>query len=171
VRERGKSAALSFEVSLLGWSFVGASAGLYYRNHYFIVMLPAVCLLAGKAMAWGAVQLAERVRMNPLRLSAIGAAVFALGYAQALYAQRAILFELSPEKSCGWNMEEIRFPKRSPLGNISRTTPTRTREWRYWIGAGDLFLRATPFRDGVYLHLRADARAKVRITNAAGDDR
>ena len=98
VRERGKSAALSFEVSLLGWSFIGASAGLYYRNHYFIVMLPAVCLLAGKAMAWSAVQLAERVRMNPLRLSALGAAVFALGYAQALYAQRAILFELSPEK-------------------------------------------------------------------------
>src|ERR1700693_2165184 len=98
LRERGKSAALSFEVSLLGWSFVGASAGLYYRNHYFIVMLPAVCLLAGKAMAWSAVQLAEPVRMNPLRLSAIGAAVFALGYAQALYAQRAILFGLSPEK-------------------------------------------------------------------------
>jgi 4-amino-4-deoxy-L-arabinose transferase-like glycosyltransferase len=98
VRERGKSAALSFEVSLLGWSFVAASAGLYYRNHYFIVMLPAVCLLAGKAMAWSAAQLAERVRMNPLRLSAIGAAVFLLGYAQALYAQRAIFFEMSPEK-------------------------------------------------------------------------
>jgi len=98
VSERGKSAALSFEVSLLGWSFVGASAGLYYRNHYFIVMLPAVCLLTGKAMAWSAVQLAERVRMNPLRLSAIGAAVFALGYAQALYAQRATFFEMSPEK-------------------------------------------------------------------------
>jgi len=98
IRERGKCAALSFEVSLLGWSFIGASAGLYYRNHYFIVMLPAVCLLAGKAMAWSAVQLAERVRMNPLRLSGLGAAVFALGYAQALYAQRAILFELSPEK-------------------------------------------------------------------------
>ena len=98
VRERGKSAALSFEVSLLGWSFVGASAGLYYRNHYFIVMLPAVCLLAGKATAWSIAQLAERIRMNPLRLSAIGAAVFTLGYAQALYAQRAIFFEMSPEK-------------------------------------------------------------------------
>jgi hypothetical protein len=98
VTERGKSVAFSFEVSLLGWSFVGASAGLYYRNHYFIVMLPAVCLLAGKAMAWSAAQLAERARINPLRLSTIGAGVFALGYAQALYAQRAIFFEMSPEK-------------------------------------------------------------------------
>jgi general stress protein CsbA len=98
IRERGKSVALSFEVSLLGWSFVAASAGLYYRNHYFIVMLPAVCLLAGKAMAWSVTELVERVRMNRLRLSAIGAALFALGYAQALYAQRAIFFELGPEK-------------------------------------------------------------------------
>jgi len=98
IRERGKSVALSFEVSLLGWSFLGASAGLYYRNHYFIVMLPAICLLAGKAMAWSIAQLAERIRMSRLRLSAIGVGVFALGWAQALYAQRAIFFEMSPEK-------------------------------------------------------------------------
>jgi len=98
VRERGKSAALNFEVSLLGWSFLGASAGLYYRNHYFIVMLPAVCLLAGKAMAWSVAQLVERVRMSRLRLTAIAVGVFAFGWAQALYAQRAIFFELGPEK-------------------------------------------------------------------------
>jgi len=98
VRERGKSVALSFAVSLLGWSFLGASAGLYYRNHYFIVMLPAICLLAGKAMAWSVAQLAERIRMSRLELSAIGIGVFALGCAQALYAQRAAFFEMSPEK-------------------------------------------------------------------------
>jgi hypothetical protein len=96
--ERGKGAALSFTVGLLGWSFVGVSAGLYYRNHYFILMLPAVCLLAGKAMAWSVDQLARIVRMNRLTLSSIALAVFTLGLAQALYAQRAIFFEMSPEK-------------------------------------------------------------------------
>jgi hypothetical protein len=96
--ERGKGAALSFTVGLLGWSFVGVSAGLYYRNHYFILMLPAVCLLAGKAMAWIVEQLARIVRMNRLTLSTIGLAAFTLGLAQALYAQRAIFFEMSPEK-------------------------------------------------------------------------
>jgi 4-amino-4-deoxy-L-arabinose transferase-like glycosyltransferase len=98
VRERGKSVALSFAVSLLGWSFLGASAGLYYRNHYFIVMLPAICLLAGKAMACSVAQLARRIRMGRLELSAIATGVFALGCAQALYAQRAVFFEMSPEK-------------------------------------------------------------------------
>jgi len=96
--ERGKGAALSFTVGLLGWSFVGASAGLYYRRHYFILMLPAVCLLAGKAVAWSAQQLARVVRINRFRLSASCAAVFALGWAQALYAHRAIFFEMSPER-------------------------------------------------------------------------
>jgi 4-amino-4-deoxy-L-arabinose transferase-like glycosyltransferase len=98
IMERGKGAALSFTVGLLCWSFVGASAGLYYRNHYFILMLPAVCLLAGKAMAWSVEQLARIVRINRFRLRTIGVAVFALGWAQALYAQRAIFFEMSPEK-------------------------------------------------------------------------
>jgi len=116
IRERGKSVALSFEVSLLGWSFVGASAGLYYRNHYFIVMLPAVCLLAGKAMAWSVTELVERVRINGLRLSAIGAALFALGYAQALYAQRAIFFELGPEKIVRQEYGGNPFPEATAFG-------------------------------------------------------
>jgi hypothetical protein len=96
VIELGIGAALSFQVSLLIWSFLGTSAGLYYRDHYFILMLPAVCLLAGKAMTWSVDQLAVRVRMRRLRLSAIAVAVFAVGWAQALYAQRAIFFEMSP---------------------------------------------------------------------------
>src|SRR5437016_14339714 len=96
VTERGKSIVLTFEVSLRCWSFLGASAGLYYRNHYFIVMLPVVSLLAGRAMARGVAQLAERIRMSRLRLSAIGVGIFVLGGAQALYAQRAIFFEMGP---------------------------------------------------------------------------
>ncbi len=153
IRERGKSVALSFEVSLLGWSFLGASAGLYYRNHYFIVMLPAICLLAGKAMAWSIAQLAERIRMSRLWLSAIGVGVFALGWAQALYAQRAIFFEMSPEKIVRSEYGGNPFPEGAG------------------IGAGDLFLCAATFGYGIYLHLRVDGRAEVCITNAAGDDR
>jgi 4-amino-4-deoxy-L-arabinose transferase-like glycosyltransferase len=118
--QRGKGAALSFTVALLGWSFVGASAGLYYRNHYFILMLPAVCLLAGKAMAWSVEQLAQRVRTNRLRLSAICAAVFALGWAEALYAQRAIFFEMSPEKIVRHEYGGNPFPEAIEFGNYIR---------------------------------------------------
>ena len=94
VLERGVAAVLSFKISLLAWSFVGTSAGLYYRDHYFILMLPAVCLLAGKGMKWSTEQIAKRVWMTKLRVAP--AALFAAGLALALYSQREIFFEMSP---------------------------------------------------------------------------
>ncbi len=118
--ERGKSALLSFTVGLLGWSFVGASAGLYYRNHYFILMLPAVCLLAGKALAWSVEQLALIVRINRYRLRTVGVALFALGWAQAVYAQRAIFFEMSPEKVVRHEYGGNPFPEAIEFGKYIR---------------------------------------------------
>jgi hypothetical protein len=38
-------------LSLLGFSFLAASAGLYYRGHYFIVLYPALAILAGVAVS------------------------------------------------------------------------------------------------------------------------
>ena len=118
--ERGKSFALSFTVGLLGWSFVGASAGLYYRNHYFILMLPAVCLLAGKALAWSVEQLALIVRINRYRLRTIGVMLFALGWAQAVYAQRAIFFEMTPEKVVRHEYGGNPFPEAIEFGKYIR---------------------------------------------------
>ena len=92
--DRGKGAPLSFAFSLLGWSFVGASAGLYYRKHYFILLLPAVCLLAGTAMKCLADRIARRAQLG--RPSVVPAALFAVGYLASLYTQRAEFFLLSP---------------------------------------------------------------------------
>jgi len=92
--DRGKGAPLSFAFSLLGWSFVGASAGLYYRKHYFILMLPAVCLMAGTAMKCLADRIARRVQLGTP--SVVPAALFAVGYLASLYTQRAEFFLLSP---------------------------------------------------------------------------
>src|SRR5207245_5679904 len=64
IKERGKSAALSFTISLLVWSFIGTSAGLYYREHYFILMLPAICLQTGQAMKWLREEIAQRMHIK-----------------------------------------------------------------------------------------------------------
>jgi len=93
--ERGKDAVFSFKISLLLWSFAGVSAGLYYREHYFILMLPAVSLLAGKAMKWSTEQLQQRVQIK--KLSVVPAVLFVAGYGMALYAQRSDFFVSSPE--------------------------------------------------------------------------
>jgi hypothetical protein len=120
LRERSRFGALSFEVSLLGWSLVGASAGLYFRNHYFIVMLPAVCLLAGKAMAWSVAELAARLGVNRRWASTLPAALFAIGLVLALYAQRAIFFKTSAEEIVRQEYGGNPFPEAIEIGRYIR---------------------------------------------------
>jgi len=114
LRKRGIGAALSFEISLLVWSFVGVSAGLYYRDHYFILLLPAVCLLAGMAVKWCTEGIARRIPAK--RLSMVPAALFVAGYGISLYAQRAIFFELSPDAVCRVIYGGNPFPEAVEIG-------------------------------------------------------
>jgi len=93
-KEKRFRAMLSLESSLLFWSFVGTSAGLYYRPHYFILMIPAVCLLAGRAMEWISGELAKPGRKKALVF--VPAAVFVAAYGLALYVQHGVFFEMSP---------------------------------------------------------------------------
>ena len=94
IYECRKGATPGFSIGLLLWSFAGVSAGLYYRPHYFILLFPAVCLLVGEAMQWSTDQLEGRTRWR--KLSTVPVLSFVLGFGLALYAQRAVFFELSP---------------------------------------------------------------------------
>jgi Dolichyl-phosphate-mannose-protein mannosyltransferase len=118
IKERGKSAALSFTISLLVWSFVGASAGLYYRDHYFILMLPAICLLAGKAMKWLTEEIAQRAQFK--KLVTVPAALFVVGYGASLYSQRAEFFEMSPASVVRQEYGGNPFPEAIEFGKYIR---------------------------------------------------
>jgi hypothetical protein len=113
VYKRGKGAAMGFNIALLWWSFVGASVGLYYRPHYFILLLPAVCLLAGQAMKWCTEQISQRVH---LKMSVMPALLFVAGYGMSLYAQRAVFFEMSPERVCRFEYGGNPFPEAVEFG-------------------------------------------------------
>jgi dolichyl-phosphate-mannose-protein mannosyltransferase len=83
---------------LVGWlvaSVLGLSAGLYFREHYFVFVLPSISLLAATAVAHPAFSLAQaragRV-LSPLVLS------FAL--ALPLFADRQLFFTLDPAAAC-----------------------------------------------------------------------
>ncbi len=80
-RESRDSAA--FAMAFLLFSFLAVSPGLFFREHYFVVLLPAVALLAGaavrhRAMYW----------------------VFGAALILSLGLQREFLFELSPLEAC-----------------------------------------------------------------------
>jgi 4-amino-4-deoxy-L-arabinose transferase-like glycosyltransferase len=89
VRSEACAPSRAFVLSLLALSFLGVCPGLYFREHYFIIALPAVSLLVGLAFrslqAW-----------YPRRAIAVGSAVLVLACAQTVYAQRAVYFTMSP---------------------------------------------------------------------------
>jgi hypothetical protein len=64
---------------LLLFSFAAVSAGLYFRAHYVVLMLPAVALLAGSFVR-----------------GRVSGAVFAAACVLSLYLQRDVLFRMSP---------------------------------------------------------------------------
>ena len=80
---------------LLFFSFLAVCPGLFFRDHYFILMLPAVAVLVGMG-----VQAATKVltRKGGLALAAIPALVFSAAGGYALMNQKAFLFEMDP---CG----------------------------------------------------------------------
>ena len=86
----------AFLTGLLAASFVSVCPGLYFRRHYFILMLPALALLAGAAFGGARRALARRVPDGlAATLAAAGFGVAAL----ATIAPRAdLLFTMTPRQ-------------------------------------------------------------------------
>ena len=106
---------------LIGFLVFGALAtmpGLYFRQHYFILVLPAVCLLAGAAVAW----------MGHLRsqvFSILACVVFAGALAAAFAAERAFYFKLDPVAASRSIYGTNPFPEAERVAAFlrERTTP------------------------------------------------
>ena len=91
------------------FSFLGVCPGLYFRGHYFILLAPAFALLAGFAVSWTGRWLAGR---NPAPwLCRLPFFLTAIACAQSLYADRAVLFSLSPRDACWVEYGDNPFPE------------------------------------------------------------
>jgi hypothetical protein len=108
-----------FTNSLLLFSFVAVSAGMYYRPHYFILMLPAVSVLMGIAISSATEILAARAghRLIP----AIPALLFAAAVLSSLYSQRKILFQMTPQEVCEKLYRPNGFPEAFEVANYVRS--------------------------------------------------
>ncbi|MGB9071851.1 MAG: glycosyltransferase family 39 protein [Terriglobales bacterium] len=84
-----------FAAGFLLFSFLAVCPGLHFRPHYFIVMLPAVSLLAGVAVA-SAMDLYPRNRV--LRLGSV--LVFAAAWSYPIVRQAYFFFEEDPTAAC-----------------------------------------------------------------------
>src|SRR5262249_18412808 len=85
---RGDRQRAIFLSCLLACSFVAVFPGFYFREHYFVLMLPAIALLAGASIELGR-RMAPRFA-TPLYVLA----VIALG--TVVVAQHEVFFQKSP---------------------------------------------------------------------------
>lgn len=105
--DRPSRSRTPFLLAILGFSFLGVCPGLYFRRHYFILMLPAVGLLAGVG-----VDALARWRFQPtiVRKAAL-MALLAVVFIQPIYAQRNILFGQDPLSAARELYETNPFPE------------------------------------------------------------
>src|SRR5262249_42431787 len=76
-------------------SLVGTSAGLYFRNQYFVLLLPTGALLAGL----GVDVLARRLaRDHPERRRGLAMVLAVVPLVAFVFGERVILWEISPER-------------------------------------------------------------------------
>ena len=108
---------LFFTLSFLGFSFAAVCAGLYFRNHYFVMMLPAVSLLAGAGLSSTA-----KTFLRP------ALAVFVAGVGLSLFLQRDYLFAMDPAQASAATYGENPFPEAQRVARFLREqSPPRTR--------------------------------------------
>lgn len=99
--------------ALVIFSFLGVCPGLYFRDHYFLLFLPAGALLVGATT--------DAVGAMPRSGGVFAAAALALSCGQALWAQREVLFEASPDQVSRLMYGRDIFPESVEIGRYLRT--------------------------------------------------
>ncbi len=97
----------------LFFSFLAVCPGLYFRLHYFILMLPAMALLAGVAVS--------SVRQSLLEgrhkaWSFLPVLVFLVAFAGSIFLQREYFFEMDPVAACRAVYHTNPFPEAVEVG-------------------------------------------------------
>jgi len=89
------------------FSFLAVCPGLYFRAHYFILLLPAVALLAGLAVDSASRFLSDRGSS----LGMVPVLALILGCAYSVYQQGEYLFGLNPVQACRASYGTSPFPE------------------------------------------------------------
>lgn len=98
-----------FPLSLLVFSCAAVCAGFYFRSHYFVMLLPAVSLLAGASLATESKLV--------FRASAL---VFVAGMGLSLFLQRDYFFALGPRQASARTYGENPFAGAQSLAHYLR---------------------------------------------------
>jgi hypothetical protein len=107
-----------FLVSFLLLSFLAVCPGMYFRRHYFILLLPAITLLAGVAVTSARQRLLEGRHKAWAVLPVL---VFLAAFADSVFLQRKYFFEMDPVTACRTVYGSNPFPEAVWIGDYLRT--------------------------------------------------
>ncbi len=107
-----------FVLGFLGFSFLAVCPGLIFREHYFILMLPAVSILVGIAVSSGTRILGLHSQGKTLSYAPTLVFVLALGW--CIYAQKSFFFEDDPITTARKIFGGNPFPEALPIANYIR---------------------------------------------------
>jgi hypothetical protein len=105
------------------FSFLGVCPGFYFREHYFILMLPAVAMLTGVAVSSAWQFLSEHRSLCALHVAPVF--LFLLACSYALFQQRQFLFELDPVAACREMYGGNPFPEALKIADYLRSHSTK----------------------------------------------
>ena len=103
----------TFSTFFLAFSFLAVCPGLYFREHYFVLMLPAVALLAGAAVG-------TALKQWP-GISVLTYGVFCAALVQSVAQQSEYLFQMSPLEITRELYGANPFPEAEKIGEYIRT--------------------------------------------------
>jgi hypothetical protein len=118
VLDKGRSEAKLVIGWLLAFSLIAFTASFYFSRHYFIMMLPVVCLSIAIAVRRAAQAMGD----------ARAAGIFALACVAFIFANRALWFEQTPEAACRALYGGNPFPEAAPIAKYiqEHSSPTDT---------------------------------------------
>ena len=116
----------TFMIGFLVFSFFAVSAGLYYRPHYFVLMLPAVAILAGLGVSAGTERFSQTATLRDLKF--VPSIVFLLAMGFSVFILRQYLFQVDPAIACRLVYGFEPFPEALEVGKYIRDhTPESAR--------------------------------------------
>ena len=109
-------ASILFLVAFLFFSALAVCPGFYFRTHYFILVLPAVTLLAGAAIG----KLTEILEGRLILIRFVPLLLFAVALSVPILLDKKIFFEVSPNQACGLIYPDNPFLESVRIGTYVR---------------------------------------------------
>jgi Dolichyl-phosphate-mannose-protein mannosyltransferase len=109
-------ASILFLIAFLFFSVLAVCPGFYFRTHYFILVLPAVSLLAGAAIS----KLTEILEGQLILIRLVPLLLFAGALSVPILLDKKIFFEVSPNHACGLIYPDNPFLESVRIGTYLR---------------------------------------------------